>query len=255
LDNNVFTNRMAQWHLETALRILDWLQENYPEKASQLINQLGLTDEVLEHWRDVIDHVIIHHDRETGLMLQFDDFFERKPIDWGAYEGRTESMQVLLGIEGANESQVIKQADVIMLLSLLRDEYDEKTWRTNWETYMPLTDHSYGSSLGPSFHAWAAAEMGQPEEAYEHFMLAARADLYDVRGNAGDGIHAASAGGLWQALVFGFAGLRLTDDGPTVRPVLPGHWRRLAFRIRYRGRPYSIDIRAGEEPQVVALSE
>ena len=255
VDNNVFTNRMAQWHLETALHILDWLKQNYPDKANQLTNQLDLTGEALDHWRDVIDHVIIHHDPETGLMLQFDDFFERQQIDWEAYEGRTESLQLLLGIEETNQSQVIKQADVIMLLSLLRDEYDEKTWQTNWETYMPLTDHSYGSSLGPSFHAWAACEMGRPEEAYQHFMLAARADLYDVRGNAGDGIHAASAGGLWQALVFGFAGLRLTEAGPTVKPALPSHWRRLAFRIRYRGQPYLIDIQPDSEPRILALDE
>ena len=70
-------------------------------------------------------------------------------------------MQLLLGIEGANASQVIKQADVIMLLCLFRDDYDEKTWQKNWDTYMPITDHQYGSSLGPSFHAWAACEMNQ----------------------------------------------------------------------------------------------
>jgi kojibiose phosphorylase len=137
---------------------------------------------------------------------------------------------------------VIKQADVIMLLCLLRDQYDQKTWQTNWDTYMPLTDHSYGSSLGPSFHAWAACEMNRPDEAYEHFMLAARADLYDVRGNAGDGIHAASAGGLWQAVVFGFAGLRLSGNDYTLIPRLPGHWRRLAFKFYQQGQQRVVDI-------------
>jgi kojibiose phosphorylase len=84
--------------------------------------------------------------------------------------------------------------------------------------------------------------MGQPDEAYEHFMLAARADLFDIRGNAGDGIHAASAGGLWQAAVFGFAGLRLTDDGYTLTPQLPTHWHRLAFKFYQHGRPQVVDI-------------
>jgi kojibiose phosphorylase len=112
---------------------------------------------------------------------------------------------------------------------------------------MPLTDHSYGSSLGPSFHAWAACEMQKPQEAYEHFMLAARADLRNIRGNAGDGIHAASAGGLWQAIVFGFAGLRLHEDGYTVTPCLPSHWQRLAFKIRQQGQPHLIDIQQQEE--------
>lgn len=243
VDNNAYTNRMAQWHLQTALAVWDWLQEEYPEHAAALGHRLQLTPELLHHWQDVIEHVILNHDPKTGLILQFDDFFQRQPVDWDAYEGRTKSMQFLLGIEEANASQVIKQADVIMLLCLLREQYDAQTWQKNWDTYMPLTDHSYGSSLGPSFHAWAACEMERPDEAYEHFMLAARADLSDIRGNADEGIHAASAGGMWQALAFGFAGLRLNADGYTVTPRLPRHWRRLAFKFYQQGQPRWLDIR------------
>jgi kojibiose phosphorylase len=244
VDNNAFTNRLAQWHLQTAVHLLKWLHTHYPGRAAALSQQLDLSKARLEHWQDVINHIILSHDPATGLITQFDGFFELKELDWPAYEGRSHSLQYLLGIEEANQSQVIKQADVIMLLCLLRDQYDAKTWQVNWDTYMPLTDHSYGSSLGPSFHAWAACEMNRPEEAYEHFMLAARADLFDVRGNAGDGIHAASAGGLWQAAVFGFAGLRLTADGFTTTPRLPAHWKRLAFRFYQHGQPQVVDIHA-----------
>ncbi len=77
--------------------------------------------------------------------------------------------------------------------------------------------------------------MGQPEEAYQHFMRAARADLLDVRGNAGDGIHAASAGGLWEAVVFGFAGLRVKDGEVSVTPHLPKHWKKVGFWVTVRG--------------------
>src|SRR5690606_19888551 len=96
------------------------------------------------------------------------------------------------------------------------------------------------------FHAWAACQVERPDEAYTHFMLAARADLRNPRGNAEDGIHAASTGGVWQAAVFGFAGLRHTSDGYEVRPCLPPHWRRLAFSYQYRGQSYTVDIRQDE---------
>lgn len=243
VDNNTFTNRMCQWHLEYAFDILDWLQINHPDKYRQLITDLQITDDLKNHWRDVIDNIIIHFDPDTKLMTQFDGFFERKYVDLAEYEGRTDSMQAILGIEGANETQILKQADVVMLMCLLRDEYDQETWRINYDTYMPRTDHSYGSSLSPSFHAWAAAEMNDPASAYEHYMLAARADLLDVRGNANDGIHAASAGGLWQAIAFGFAGLRLTDDGYTLAPRLPSHWQRIAFSFYHKGQRHEVDIR------------
>lgn len=242
VDNNAYTNRMVQWHLRTAQQVLAWLRDHYPQQAHALSARLELTDEELARWQEVAENVIILHDEESGLITQFEGFFDLKEVDWERYADRTQSMQVLLGIDGANAHQVLKQADVLMLLCLLRDEYDEKTWRANWDAYMPLTDHRYGSSLGPSIHAWAACEMDRPEEAYEHFMLAARADLRDVRGNAGDGIHAASAGGVWQAAVFGFAGLRLAGDGYEVTPTLPNHWRRLAFSFYLRGERHSVDI-------------
>lgn len=248
VDNNTFTNRMCQWHLEFAIELLDWLESHAPAKKEALKRALRITDETVSHWRDVIEHILIHYDQKTKLMTQFDRFFERKFIDLKAYEDRTESMQVILGIEGANEAQVLKQADVVMLMCLHRDAYDRETWQVNYDTYMPRTDHSYGSSLSPSFHAWAAAEMNLVEEAYDHFMLAARADISNVRGNANDGIHAASAGGLWQAAVFGFAGLRLNSEGYTLTPRLPEHWTRLAFKIQHRGKSYQIEIKKeGEE--------
>jgi kojibiose phosphorylase len=250
VDNNIFTNRMAQWHLETAMRLLRWLEETYPEKAAELKERLDLNPARLGQWQDVAANLILHYDRTTGLMEQFDNFFQLKEVNWPAYADRTLSMQVILGIEGANEHQVLKQADAILLLCLLREEYDERTWQANWDYYNPRTDHSYGSSLSPAMHAWAAAEMDRPEEAYNHFMLAARADLKDIRGNAGDGIHAASAGGLWQAAVFGFAGLRLTANGFKVEPLLPGNWRRLAFPIRYHGQRYYVNIHEHGDYQI-----
>ncbi len=242
VDNNIFTNTIARWHLQTALQTLAWLQERAPKKAAELAHNLALGDEVLAHWRDVIDNIVILQDPHSGLMEQFEGFFDLEDVDWAAYAGRTRSMQAILGIEGANRAKVLKQPDAIALLALFGEQFDEAVWHTNWDYYAPITDHSYGSSLGPAMHAWVAARLGKIDEAYDHFMRAARADLLDVRGNAGDGIHAASAGGLWQAAVFGFAGLHFGDGRPGLRPNLPRHWRRLAFRCHHHGRALTAEI-------------
>ncbi len=246
VDNNSFTNFMCRWHLQTALEIHDWLAANHPAAAVDLRHRLRLTDEDFARWKDVIRGIRLLYNPDTGLIDQFEGFFDRATVDPELFRTADRSLQVIFGIEGANERQAIKQADVIMLLCLFRDEVDQKTWQINWDTYMPITDHRYGSSLGPSFHAWAACEVGRPAEAYAHFMLAARADLRNPRGNAEDGIHAASTGGVWQAAAFGFAGLRHTDDGHSVRPRLPRHWRRLAFNYRYHDQLFVVDIQQGE---------
>ncbi len=241
VDNNSFTNYMCRWHLRTALDMVDWLEQQ--EVGRHHGDYGSITPEDRAKWKAISDNIQFLHDPSTKVIDQFEGFFDRRPVDPEMLRTADRSMQIILGIEGANEHQILKQADVIMLLCLFRDAFDQETWQINWDTYMPLTDHRYGSSLGPSFHAWAACETGQPDEAYTHFMLAALADLRNPRGNAEDGIHAASTGGVWQAAVFGFAGLHHSEDGWTVTPRLPRHWRRLAFRYQSHGQDYAIDIK------------
>lgn len=242
VNNNVFTNRMVQWHLETALETLAWLRREHPDRAAELEEQLDLSPERLAHWADIIGCLHILHDPETRLMEQFEGFFELEDIDWQALEPRSQSIQSLLGIERTNEVQALKQADVLMLLYLLGDRHDLETKRVNWDYYQPRTDHAHGSSLSPAIHAILACELDISDVAYEHFMRAALVDLEDVRGNTTDGVHGASAGGVWQTVVFGFAGLRLTADGYTLNPCLPASWRRLAFNLRHRGLEVHVDL-------------
>ncbi|MDQ7030589.1 MAG: glycoside hydrolase family 65 protein [Ardenticatenia bacterium] len=244
VDNNAFTNGMARWHLRQALGLLEWLAEHAPQRHAELVTQLGLTPERLAHWRDVADklHVPVG---ESGLIEQFEGYFQLEDVDLATLEPRDCSVQVLLGIEGVARTQVIKQPDVLMWLYLFRDApwMTPELLQANSAYYNPRTDHTHGSSLGPAIMAALAARMGLAEEAYEHFMRAALVDLHDTRHNTADGLHAASAGGIWQALVFGFAGVRLTDNGPVVeRPCLPPAWQRLRFRLRHRGEWFDVDL-------------
>jgi kojibiose phosphorylase len=241
IDNNAMTNRMAQWNLQTGLDLLEWLKAHAPAKAAELVDRLDLSPARLERWRDVIEKIYFSVS-ENGLIEQFEGFYQRRYVDLAAMEPRTESAQVVFGIEGANQTQVLKQPDVLILLYLLRQDYTNEIVQVNYDFYTPRTDHTYGSSLGPSIQAIMACEVGRQAEAYEHFIRAARADLRDVRGNAGDGIHGASAAGTWQAVVFGFAGLQITADGWTVNPRLPAHWKRLAFKFYYKGKQYTVDL-------------
>lgn len=249
VDNNAYTNRMAQWNIQFALEIIDWLKLHAPDKAAELANRLDLNQDRLSHWREVIEKIYLNVD-PSGLIEQFEGFYQQTYVDLAALEPRTRSVQEIFGIQEASNIQVLKQPDVLMMQYMLRDHYTDEQVRVNYEYYTPRTDHTYGSSLGPSIQAIMACEVGKPDDAYEHFIRAVRADLRDVRGNAGDGIHAASAAGTWQAVVFGFAGLRVapvmdpsTMPSWTVIPRLPKGWMRVAFKFFYRGELQTIDIR------------
>ena len=156
-------------------------------------------------------------------------------MDLTTLEPRNRSVQAILGIKATNETQVLKQPDVLMLLYMLPDEFDEATMRANWDYYTPRTDLTYGSSLAPGIQAILACRMGDPEMAYHFFMQSALLDLQDLLLNTEHGIHGATAGAVWQAVVFGFGGLRLTDQGITATPRLPAHWQRLRFKLFEHG--------------------
>jgi kojibiose phosphorylase len=246
VDNNAFTNLLARWNLQTALEVLGWLREADPAKAAELEERLDLTSLRLAHWEEVIQKLYLGYDEVSGLFEQFEGFFQLKDVDLRDFEPRTKSMQVILGIEGVQDYQIIKQPDVLMLLYLLRSRFTREIFKANWDYYTPRTDLTYGSSLGPAVQAAIAAQMGDIQAAYLHFIHATRTDLEDARGNAGEGIHAATAGGLWQAAVFGFGGLQVNPEGPVALPHLPPGWKRLNFRVWYRGERSEFDLRAGE---------
>jgi kojibiose phosphorylase len=251
VDNNAYTNRMARWNLEAALEVLAWLRREHAGKAAQLKSHLGLTVDRLARWADIIGCLYLPHDPETGLMEQFDGFLDLETVNLADYEPRSHSMLVELSVEGIQSYQVIKQPDVLMLFHLLGDAYDEETLRVNWDYYLAYTDLTHGSSLGPSIHAALAARLGKPRWAYEQFMHAAEVDLKDLRGNTADGIHAASAGGAWQSVVFGFAGLKTGEEGYGVTPRLPSHWKQLKFSFHDRGEKIDLvlsnrDIEGGD---------
>ncbi len=245
VNNNAFTNRMVQWHMEKALAVYAWLQHHFPDRAVALSQQLKITPERQLRWQSIITHMYIPGDVNTGLIEQFDGFFQLKDIDLSEYEPRNRSIQALLGIDETNQRQVLKQPDVLMLLYLMRSTqahpYSQNTLQTNWDYYAPRTDITHGSSLGPAIHAILASDLGKADP-YEQFMQAALVDLEDKRHNTSDGIHAASAGGLWQAVVFGFGGIQLNESGPVATPHLPPTWTRLKFNLHWRGTWHHFDL-------------
>lgn len=243
VNNNAHTNVMAQNNIKKALMAFQWLKTAAPSKAAALTKRLDLTNERLAHMQDVQQQIRIPMDQKTNLFEQFDGFFKLPKLDLEKYKGRKDSYQGILGVENVQKYQIVKQADVLMMLTMLRQEFNTRTKKVNWDYYFPITDHDYGSSLTPALHAILGNELGHIDEAYQMFMKGALVDLKNLRGNTPEGIHAACSGAVWQAVIFGFAGLRVTDDGYTTSPHWPASWQRIAFQFKHKGETISVDLR------------
>jgi alpha,alpha-trehalose phosphorylase len=179
------------------------------------------------------------------VLLQDEHFLNRKP--WDFEHTPLEHYPLLLHYHPLNiyRHQVIKQTDVVLATFLAGDRFTREEKRRVFEYYDPLTTGD--SSLSSCVQSVMAAEVGDLQAAYDYFLLSAAVDLANLAGNVSDGIHVASCGGVWMALVNGFAGLRDTDGGDLrFTPRLPADWNGMRFRLIYRGSRMEVEMRPGE---------
>jgi trehalose/maltose hydrolase-like predicted phosphorylase len=240
IDDSAYTNVMARWNIYRALDIAALLRERWPECWTRLSSCLGLDEAELKQWRTVAETMATGLDPKTGLFEEFEGYFQLENIDLTAYSGRSVPMDVVLGRERTQKSQVVKQADVVALLALLPEEFAGGTGATNFRYYEPRCGH--GSSLSAAMHGLAAARLGHSEMALRYFRQGAAIDLSDTHAAIDGGVHIGALGGNWMLVVFGFAGLSLRSDGISIDPKLPPDWRSLAFAVQWRGRRLKIRI-------------
>jgi trehalose/maltose hydrolase-like predicted phosphorylase len=250
VDDNAFTNVMARWNIARALDAMDLLRARWPDRAVALREKLALCDEELADWRDAIERIVTGLDPTTGIYEQFAGFHALEPLDLAAYAERTVPIDVVIGRERTQRSQVVKQSDVVALIALLPEEFPGAMAQTNFRHYEPRCAH--GSSLSAGFHALVAARLGDPEMALHFLHKTASLDLEPDPNSAG-GVRIAGLGALWQSVVLGFAGLDLMGDTLSIDPKLPPQWRTLAFRVRWRGR--SVAVRIADKSVEATLTE
>jgi trehalose/maltose hydrolase-like predicted phosphorylase len=231
VDDSAYTNLMAQWNLRRGAESAKIMLNRWPEQWRQLTSRLGITSEEVQSWSRIADIVFIPFDPGTKLFEQFEGFYQKEAIDLQLYEPRNTAMDVILGHERIQQTNVVKQADVVMAMFLLWDEIPADVREANFRYYEPRTGH--GSSLSPSMHSLVAARLGDLTTASAYLKQAAEIDLGNNMGNAAGGVHAAAIGGLWQAVVFGFGGVHPEKNGLAFNPRPLPHWRRLSFPLQY----------------------
>ena len=226
VNNNLYTNVMARFNLRAAAAVEGHFA--------------GVTERQL--WSEAAERMTLPYDTDLRVYAQDADFMTLEPWDWNVPRDK---YPLLLHFHPLviYRHQVLKQADTVLAMFLQWQDFSAEEKQRAFDFYDPLTTGD--STLSACVQGIMAAEVGYEDMALQHFTTAAFIDLDDLHHNTVDGVHTASAGGVWAALVNGFAGFRDQGEYPLFDPRLPEGWEGLVFRLRMRGSVLSVRLAPG----------
>jgi alpha,alpha-trehalose phosphorylase len=240
VNNNTYTNLMARENLWYAVETVETLREKNRELYAALVHDTGLKENEIKAWQKAADSMYIPFDEEKSIHPQDDNFLNKEV--WDFENTPLEKYPLLLHYHPLviYRYQVIKQADVTLAMYLLGHEFTLEQKKSNFDYYDPLTTGD--SSLSACIESILAWELGYDEKARNYFRYSLVMDLADVGGNVKDGVHIASMGGTWMAIVYGVAGLRDWGGRISFMPKLPEKACRLNFKLTVQGRLLEFEI-------------
>jgi len=240
VNNNYFTNLMARENLRYAAETVRWLRLEHADLLADLSCRTDLKGDEVSCWEEAADRMYLPYDEQVGVHPQDDSFLDKEVWDFAGTP--EDKYPLLLHYHPLNlyRAQVIKQADILLAMFLLGDQFTLKEKKRNFDYYDPLTTHD--SSLSVCIQSIIANEIGYREKAWDYFRFAAVMDLSDVGGNMKHGAHIASIGGTWLALIYGFAGMRDQRGRISFTPQLPTQWDAMRFSLMIRGSHLQVGI-------------
>lgn len=233
-DNNAYTNYMAYWNIKLAKECYEKNKDAGKSWFDSLSQKLELESDVCK-WSKVLDKLYLPKADGNSILPQDDKYLTYPVIDLKKYKESATRADIIkdYNMEQLSHMQVSKQADVLMLFYIMEALFPEEVKKASFYYYEDKCLHD--SSLSFSVHSIIASDLRETDMAYGFFKKAATIDLGPDMNTPKDGIHAAAMGGIWQCVVNGFAGLRMIDGRLYVRPNLPSHWKKVQFKINWKG--------------------
>lgn len=250
-DNNAFTNYTAHWCLQSGIKVYEFLLREHRDIYEKLNKKMDLENEYPD-WLERVNKIYLPRPNQDGIIPENDKYLQREEIDVTRYQVNNQVSDIFkdYNLSQINKMQVTKQADVLLLIYLFEDLFNDEIKADNWNYYEPRTTHD--SSLSLSTHAILANDLGLSSAAYRFYEKACEIDLGVHIGKAAQGIHMAACGGIWNMTVEGFGGLRIENGQLRIEPVLPKDWHGMEYQINWQESLVRVKVISGQ--MVVAVS-
>ncbi|OAN36621.1 glycoside hydrolase family 65 protein [Microbacterium sp. H83] len=244
VNDNLYTNVMARYNLRYAARVVREAEEADGEEFDRVVERTGLAPGEAEGWERAADAMFIPFSESLGIHPQDSLFLEREV--WDLAHTPADQRPLLLHFHPLviYRFQVLKQADVVLALFLQGNHFTPEEKKADFDYYDPLTTGD--STLSAVVQSILAAEVGYQDLALRYFEQSLFVDLHDLHHNAADGVHVASAGGVWTALVCGFGGMRDYAGELSFDPRLPAGWPSLSYPLQWQGSELQVTVTKDE---------
>jgi alpha,alpha-trehalose phosphorylase len=249
VNNNYYTNAMAQYHLRWSVKIYTMLKE--AGLLEPVAKKIKLKMSEIRQFIKAGEAMYLPYDNDRKINPQDDSFLQKKP--WDKNTIPKDNFPLLLHYHPLHlyRHQICKQADTVLAYFMLEDAQKIETMRNSFRFYEKVTTHD--SSLSPPIFSIVAARLGMEDKAYQYFGDSAKLDLWDLHKNTKDGIHTANMAGTFLTIVYGFGGFRLKEQGISIWPILPAQWNRYSFKILFENS--RIDVLVTDLECVVTLEK
>lgn len=243
VNNNFYTNRLAQEHLRYAAMVVRRRGAESPADYAAFAARLVLGDDEITQWLRAAEAMYLPFDGELGIYAQDDEFLDKPVWNFAATPRAHYPLLMYYHPLTIYRHQVCKQGDVLLALALAGGNVARECKQRCFDYYEPITVHD--STLSASTFAIMAAEVGYADKAYRYFLDTLRVDLDDLHRNTGHGAHMAAMAGSWLALAWGFGGLRVEDGRLAFDPALPAAWRGYRFGVVWKSRQLTLEVVGG----------
>ncbi len=233
VNNNTYTNLMAQRTFDYTLAVLEDMERNEKEAYDALVLRTGLNKDECIRWRDKSARMEIRYDETRELFEEHEGFFALPHVDISAIPVEEFPLYNHWAYDRLYRNDMIKQPDVLMFMLMYNTSFTNGQLAANFDYYEPRCIHE--SSLSPSVHSILATQLGRMEQAYDFFGFATRLDLDNYNRNTREGLHTTALAASWMNIVYGFGGLRTDGETLTIWPCIPPRWEHYSFRVQYRG--------------------
>lgn len=242
IDNNAYINMFAKQNIDLALKYIKLLKKNKVKIWEKIKQKIPYP--INEKKLKLVSKKLIQQQPNKDLIIaENDQFLKLDKIDVRPFQMLGDAGKKLFSTKEGHKrlaSQLVKQADVVLLLNLLPHLYNEEIRRKNFNYYEEITTHD--SSLSPATYTIEAARLKMVEKAYQLFKYGINIDLGPQMNTSDAGIHAGSLAAIYQMIVFGFGGLDWHDDKLFLDPILPSAWDKLVYRFLYQNCLFEVSV-------------